>query len=217
MQVLVVERDENIVERVRSALPAGWMACVVDGVQAAREALQHDGARFELAVLGLNTVRGRTMEFVAACSDPRIAVCLWAYAESASMPDIVDMRLCGAVRLMTRRSSRSALREAFHETQRATQRYRQDIARVHGEVAVGQGVRARSLEVGAAAFNLTPALADVAGLLSDGRSNADIRHELELSPSALKRRLERLYKVLGVRSRHEVAWVLTTEPQEPNA
>lgn len=65
---------------------------------------------------------------------------------------------------------------------------------------------------------LTATEARVAGLVAKGRTNREIAEVLALRPSSVEGHLSRVYEKLGVRSRTELALMLTSgmtpEPEE---
>jgi DNA-binding NarL/FixJ family response regulator len=214
-------------------LPAGWRAYFLDRLVAARLALGRR-AEAERGVAAAEDVAARTgMRFALAMArraaaavaldagDHRLAAA--RAGESAALADALGLRLDAALarllagralaRVGDREGAVAALRRAAAEldacgARRSRDQAEQELGRL-GQRTPRRSRAGRSDETGVG--SLTARELEVARLIVDRRTNAEIAAELFLSQKTVETHIRNLFHKLGVSSRVEVARLVERE------
>jgi DNA-binding NarL/FixJ family response regulator len=110
-------------------------------------------------------------------------------------------------------SSKEQLRSAIAIATTLCDRQRADQARISDLAHTLQTTRATTAPRALSAYGLTGRETEVLHLLAEGRSNAEIGRELELSPRTVEKHVEHILQKLGVKSRAAATRLVTEAPR----
>lgn len=110
-------------------------------------------------------------------------------------------------------SSKEQLRSAIAIATTLCDRQRADQARIADLAHTLQTTRATTAPRALATYGLTGRETEVLHLLAEGRSNAEIGRELELSPRTVEKHVEHILQKLGVKSRAAATRLVTEAPR----
>jgi DNA-binding NarL/FixJ family response regulator len=110
-------------------------------------------------------------------------------------------------------SSKEQLRSAIAIATTLCDRQRADQARIADLAHTLQTTRATTAPRALTTYGLTGRETEVLHLLAEGRSNAEIGRELELSPRTVEKHVEHILQKLGVKSRAAATRLVTEAPR----
>ena len=110
-------------------------------------------------------------------------------------------------------ASKEQLRSAIAIATTLCERQRADQARIATLADTLQTTRATTAPRSLSAYGLTGRETEVLHLLAEGRSNAEIGRELELSPRTVEKHVEHILQKLGVKSRAAATRLVTEAPR----
>jgi DNA-binding NarL/FixJ family response regulator len=110
-------------------------------------------------------------------------------------------------------ASKEQLRSAIAIATTVCERQRADLARINKLTETLQTTRATTAPRSLTAYGLTGRETEVVHLLAEGRSNAEIGVELELSPRTVEKHVEHILQKLGVKSRAAATRLVSEAPR----
>lgn len=211
--ILIAEDDERtriLLQAMLQSLGFPIAGTAVDGREAVEKtfALQPGALLLDIGMPVLDGLAA-AREILARQSLPIVVLTGMTDEET-----LEEARLIGVQAFLVKPlSSREQLRSAIAIATTVCERQRADQARIATLAETLQKTRATTAPRALGSYGLTGRETEVLSLLAEGRANAEIGTELELSPRTVEKHVEHILHKLGVKSRAAATRMVSEAPR----